>query len=241
MPQEPNWSELRHADGPADDLPDLLAELDPNPQAEIWGTLFSLLLDQGDTFPASPYALEPLLNAAEGYDPSGRIMPLALASGIVNSPQFPSAGFEAAIEGLRRIALETAEAANITRADRVYVMQAVLACSGNEPWSQAIEGIADEQVNAVCPQCREHLLIGIVDAGCHVAPWSDESRRNSVAPDQPHKLPPPGDWLHATALRAQDAGLAHIIADLFGQAKCPTCFKVVELPAAIEKYERGGE
>ncbi len=51
------WSELRHAYGPATDIPDLLRQLEALPSSEgekePWFSLWSSLAHQGDVYPAS--------------------------------------------------------------------------------------------------------------------------------------------------------------------------------------------
>lgn len=57
----PAWSQLRHAYGPASNIPDLLRQLAANPQPgneELWESLWSALCHQGDVYIAS-YAAVP--------------------------------------------------------------------------------------------------------------------------------------------------------------------------------------
>jgi hypothetical protein len=67
------WSELRHAYGPASDIPALLRQLgnlpDSRGEQEPWFTLWSALAHQGDVYPASfaavPYVVAALASATE--------------------------------------------------------------------------------------------------------------------------------------------------------------------------------
>jgi hypothetical protein len=52
-----------------------------------------------------------LLNAAASWNAPGRIMPLALASSIVSSPEFRMSGFEETVELLRVLADDTGHVA----------------------------------------------------------------------------------------------------------------------------------
>jgi|SRR5665213_2310797 len=68
---DPQWSALTHAHGPADDTPELLRQLaqtieDPNrgPNAEPWFTLWSSLCHQGDVSTASYAALPHIVQMA---------------------------------------------------------------------------------------------------------------------------------------------------------------------------------
>lgn len=75
----PRWAELKHAYGPASDIPELLRQLDTFPSsdgtAEPWYSLWSALAHQGDvysaTFAAVPHVVETLatdpLRASEDY------------------------------------------------------------------------------------------------------------------------------------------------------------------------------
>jgi len=63
------WSELRHAYGPATDIPALLSQLSTLPssqgKAEPWFSLWSALAHQGDVFDASFAAVPHVVRAAE--------------------------------------------------------------------------------------------------------------------------------------------------------------------------------
>ncbi|TAA46564.1 hypothetical protein [Pseudoxanthomonas winnipegensis] len=70
----PDWTQLRHAYGSAEDIPALLRQLrnfpdESNPQSEPWFSLWSALCHQGDVYPAS-FAAVPHLVAALQSDPT---------------------------------------------------------------------------------------------------------------------------------------------------------------------------
>lgn len=69
----PRWSELRHAYGPASDIPALLRQLDTVPESrgeeEPWFTLWSALAHQGDVYSAS-FAADPHVVAALAAAPA---------------------------------------------------------------------------------------------------------------------------------------------------------------------------
>ena len=54
---EVDWSLLSHAFGAADDLPEILSALSPDPSSEPWGELWGRVCHQGTTYTASPYVL----------------------------------------------------------------------------------------------------------------------------------------------------------------------------------------
>ena len=72
----PDWKQLRHAYGSAEDLPYLLRQMFPDPSAPVWNELWSCLCHQDTVYSASFAALPVLLEMARrwfaarpGYDP----------------------------------------------------------------------------------------------------------------------------------------------------------------------------
>ena len=63
------WTELRHAYGTAEDIPDLLRQLETFPAEkdddEPWHSLWSALCHQGDVYPASFAAIPHIVRIAE--------------------------------------------------------------------------------------------------------------------------------------------------------------------------------
>jgi hypothetical protein len=74
----PRWSELAHAYGSAEDIPDLLRQLDSLPphdgEREPWFSIWSALAHQGDVYSASfaavPHVVNALATAPKDADPS---------------------------------------------------------------------------------------------------------------------------------------------------------------------------
>jgi hypothetical protein len=118
----PNWKELSHAYGSAEDLPGIISALTPDPNAPAWDDLWSRVCHQGTTYSASPAVLPFLLLAASGWDARGRAMPLALAGAIVSAPQTTLSGHEPTVEALRVLALATVKGPELSRNDRIVVM-----------------------------------------------------------------------------------------------------------------------
>jgi hypothetical protein len=85
---DPGWSELAHAYGPASDIPELLAALSSSPaptadyQAEPWFSLWSSLCHQGDVYTASyaavPHVVEIAMKAAGPIDSGFFHLPAAI-------------------------------------------------------------------------------------------------------------------------------------------------------------------
>src|SRR5690349_6630978 len=80
-----DWSKLRDAYGPADDIPALLDRLVPAAEGAVWSDLWSRLCHQGTVYSASFAALPALARAARSWPPDRREAALALAGAIVAS------------------------------------------------------------------------------------------------------------------------------------------------------------
>lgn len=113
-----DWGQLEHAYGSADDVPGLLAALSPDPNAEVWGELWSRLCHQGSVYSASFPALPFLLDAASKWRPEARVAPLSLAGAVVASDDHrprvhDTAAFRATIDALHRVVLDTLSQARV--------------------------------------------------------------------------------------------------------------------------------
>ena len=169
----PNWKELRHAYGSAEDLPEILEELEPDPNAPVWNELWGRVCHQGTTYSASMPILPFLLNAASRWEPTGRAMPLALAGSIVSAPESVPAGYEASVEALRILALDTAKTSGLASSDRVYLMQSALALGGDRVWGRILDHLNDGEFPGSCPACRIDLNFAIGQYGffCAAGDW----------------------------------------------------------------------
>jgi hypothetical protein len=238
--REPNWKELRHAYGSAEDLPDLLDDLDPDPEAPVWNGLWSRVCHQYSTFTASPHVLPFLLSAAQGWTPESRVMPLALAGGIVAAPETNMKGFRAVVRQLSLLARDTLDHATLSRNDRVYVVQSVMAFEGDRVWGRALERLNDGEFSAMCPTCRKGLYVVVGDeAFCFVEDWvhSGEAPRSRIAPKMPAKLAGTGRALHTLCTASGNSELGGWICQLFGTSTCPNCSRTFDIANAIATFE----
>jgi hypothetical protein len=153
----PNCKELRDAYGSAEDLPDLLAELERDSRSPVWNELWGRVCHQYSTFSASPHVLPFLLKAAAEWDPGSRAMPLALAGSIVAAPETVLDGYRSTIEELRLLALDTLKSGQLRRQGRICVMQSVLAFEGDRLWGRALDRLNDGEFSGVCPACQTDL------------------------------------------------------------------------------------
>lgn len=120
--QSPRWSELRHAYGPATDIPELLDLLSDVrvPDKEPWFSLWSALAHQGDvysaTFAAVPHVIAALASAPDRAD--------------AVYLQFP-----AWVEICRaRGAIEVPEDLRVAYFDSLGRLPALVAQAANRPW-----------------------------------------------------------------------------------------------------------
>lgn len=235
------WSKLQDAYGPADAVPALLAALDPDPAAEVWTELWSRICHQGTVYSASYPALPALLDAARGWAPPSRVMPVSLAATILASPQTGAderARHAALAAELRSLAADSLRAPALSRADIVCLQQAVLLLDG-EPWAEQYDRLLSGELDGQCPACATDLMVVIGEYGFFVtdqewihghneraapiAPAELVALAEPANPDDPAGLPSVGEWLWHGARRHDDAELQAWIAHLFGRGRCPAC------------------
>ena len=156
--EDPLWSTLRHAYGPASDIPDLLRRLgsatEPKvgDKSEPWFSLWSALCHQGDVFDASYAALPHIVEIA--CKATGRIdhgffqLPAAIEIGRSNGsgPLVPSVLSDSYLTGLARLS----EAVALHRNDvwdqdtLICALCAQAAAKGHSRVAEAIMNLDDE-------------------------------------------------------------------------------------------------
>lgn len=236
----PNWSELSHAFGRAD-LPEILKALSPDPGARAWSDLWDRVCHQGTTYPASPYVLPRLLEIAQSWGGTGRVMPLVLASDIVASREFKIGGFEETVEGLRTMACRTVAEKALSRSDRIYLMSAALSLTGEDRWGPELVHLNDEEFMGICPSCKTELYLTIGENGYFVSkedPVGANARGQEIVPCEIDALNGIRAWLHEIAINAADTELATRIRCLFGRSTCPICAAPFEIAESIERFWR---
>lgn len=225
MPPVPDWSKLRDEDGSAEDLPELLASLTPDPSDPGWGELWRRLYHQGNTYSASPYVLPYLLDIAAGASAAGQVQPLFLASHIVASPEFRFAGeaWAETVGHLHSLAETSAADPYLAPIDRVYLLSAMLTLGGDPISGQALQGLADGELQVNCPQCGVYTAL-LVDA---------------IDPIDLAHLSGVGQLLQSFAIRAGDAETALGIRKLFGRFNCLECGAAIHVAEAVQRWQRG--
>ncbi|MFI7299341.1 hypothetical protein [Streptomyces sp. NPDC050121] len=218
-----DWSQLRHAYGPADDIPGLFARLEGGPgDREIWHALWSSLCHQGDVYGASFAALPVLMDIAAGRAAGDRDEAVGLAGCIVaEADEGLRARYAGEIAELLAVGLEcvTRVPAGDPR-DFAYRLQFLLAFEGVPFWSRELECLLEE-FEAECPECEASTLVLMGE-------YLDECEAE-LHPADPAELTGIGARLHALALEAGQDVVAGWLVHLFGRVTCSECETVFGL------------
>lgn len=246
-----DWSALRHADGSAADVPQLLGEMTPDPNANVWGELWGLLYHQGTVHSASFAALPSLLAAAERWKPRDRAQVIALAASILASDEVCGGrrdDFVRPVEWVRQRFQEACREAlaetELPRHDFIYLLQSARSFEGDRFWGQELGHLADGEFPGRCPCCGVDLYIVIGECGIFTTAeeWVARSGKPGmvrVRPEvkctaiQPDKgaIPEIGQWLLDRAQAARQVDVAEWIRYIFGSSECPACnqrFQVID-------------
>ncbi|MBE9558230.1 MAG: hypothetical protein IMF08_15340 [Proteobacteria bacterium] len=174
LADRPDWSSLNHAYGKADDIPQLLQQLSPDKTAEAWDELWSRICHQDTVYSASFPCLPFLLEAALRWSPTNRVMPLFLAAAIVISDGVKGSR-EAFMEGLsqtvdqcHKLAVETLKTGELSRQDRIYLMESALAFDGDAVWGRRLDGLVNGELQVACSNCQTFLYVVIGESGFFV-------------------------------------------------------------------------
>jgi hypothetical protein len=163
-------------------------------------------------------------------------MPLALAGGIVAARETNLEGFGPVVQQLSLLARDTLDRANLSRNDRVYVVQSMMAFDGDHVWGHALERLNDGEFAAACPACHKDIYVVVGDeAFCCVEDWvrSTEARRSKIVPNSPERLTGTGRALHALCTASGDVELGEWISQAFGTTTCPNCMQSLDVASAI--------
>jgi len=238
------WSRLRHAYGPAGDIPGLLEQLDPDPDVEVWEKLWSRLCHQGDVYSASVAALPALTTAVAAWPAAARFPGLNLAAAIIAAAD-RSRGLGDARQRygpeISTLAQLTAESLRVTDPSDpvafIYLLQAALAFDGVPIWEEELEGLADGEYQAPCPACgvTNYIVIGEHGRFTAVEDYvaNNAATRNALRSAAPGSLDGLAKRLYCTALDAGQLEVADRLTHLFGQATCGRCETTYAVADAI--------
>ena len=241
-----DWGALRHAYGPATDVPPLLDRLGPGSEAEVWEELWSRLCHQGTVYPASFAALPALERAAAGWSHDRRDAALGLAAAIVASEDFAGSPEEhrelqrdiaPLLPRFRDLALESVTRPGQSREGFIYLLEAARAFMGDLFWGRRLHGLVDGELPGCCPACEAELYLVIGEHGMFTAAeeWVNAPATHRARIDPaPAELPPAGEWMRVQARAAGQVGVADWLAYLFGTTRCPRCGAAFTVPEALE-------
>ena len=139
-------------------------------------------------------------------------MPLALAGAIVAAPQTILDEYEETVQGLRTLALDAVTNPGLSREDRIYVMQSVLAFQGDRLWGRVFDHLGEGEFPASCPVCRKGLYLVIGKHGIFVTSddWVRKPSvfRAEIKPLEIDTLTGVGEWLHTVSVQSSDSELS---------------------------------
>lgn len=221
--------------GETDRVPELLARVGSDDDANAWEELDRrLVLEHDQVFPAGFAALPRLVALASGSARARR-----LAGAIVQR----GAGSHGCDDLLRGCAGAIADFRGLLDRhlrsrpdDYLQTFRDALAAAEQYHWSAVLGDFSDDFYLVACPHCALEVTIAIGDHGRYsaVRDWhlGDVDRR-ALRPEPPDDLSGVGRWMHETAVRDGRDLLADGVAHLFGRAECPGCASVF---AIAEEY-----
>lgn len=226
-----NWAQMYDCHGDVDRVPELLARVEREDDAEAWDELgYRLVLERDLVFPASFAALPRLVRLASRS---------ARARGLAGTIVRCAAGGHGCDELLACCAdAITAFRELLDRHlrsrpdDYVATFLDLLAVEEQYHWSAAMGDFSDDFYEVACPHCAVEVTIAIGGYGRYSAirDWNlGDVDRRGLLPAPPEGLSGIGRWMYETAVRDGEALLADGIAHLFGHAECPRCASVFNL------------
>ncbi|MGA5069074.1 hypothetical protein ACPB9E_35790 [Streptomyces exfoliatus] len=235
-----NWEQMYDCHGDVDRVPELLAQVEREEDAEAWEELgYRLVLECDSIFPASFTALPRLVRLAPRSE---------RARGLAGTIVRRAAGHHHCDELLAGCADAIAELRELLDRhlrsrpdDYLAPFLDLLATQEQYHWSAALGDFSDDFYQVACPHCAAEVTIAIGSHGHYSAirDWhlGDVDRRD-LRPASPEGLSGIGRWMHETAVRDGKAGLADGIAHLFGQAECPRCASVFNIADEYASFNR---
>ena len=174
-----NWHALQDAYGSAEAVEGLLEHGDTD-QRDVWDELWSRLCHQGTVYSASYAALPRLAELARRRDPSGFVEPLFLAASIVASTDVSAAEVDVraryaeALRELHDVAQRLVPVAG-DDTDFVYRVQALIATEDGGIWGSRLDTLVDQELEMVCRNCGEQLLMSLETSPSEVRVFDDAS------------------------------------------------------------------
>ncbi|MFJ4843265.1 hypothetical protein [Streptomyces sp. NPDC088746] len=223
-----NWAQMYDCYGDVDRVPELLARVEREDDAEAWDELgYRLILEHDLVFPASFAALPRLVHLASrcaaARELAGAIVRRAAGN---HGCDDLLAGCVAAIAEFRELLDRHLRS---RPGDYLVTFRALIAVEGHYHWSAALGDFSDDFYQVTCPHCAVEVTIAIGDHGRYSAirDWNlGDVDRRALRPVPAEELSSTGRWMYETVLRDGEVVLADGITHLFGQAECPRCASV---------------
>jgi hypothetical protein len=228
-----DWVRLRHAYGSAEDVPELLDRLVPDPGAQTWEDLWSRICHQQTVYSASFAALPRLAETARSWAPGDRVMILSLCGAIVAGASQPhGAGdvrtiYATEIKELLRLTEETMRTP-LDEASFIYMLQTALAFENVPVWDEMLDSLVNEEYELeCCPGCATHLFIAIGQQGYFATSGDYATEKDfpkgTLTPAAPSELDQVARRIYDMAQGLGQENLATRLCYLFGEGTCPDC------------------
>lgn len=242
-----NWSKLRDAYGSAEEIPRLLDELTPDPEAEVWTELWGRICHQGTVYSSSFAALPIIAEKATLWFPRQRLMALLLCADIISSRDGTLSGDASReawlplLPNLRAAAEESLRTSGWAHLDYIYLLTSWLAFSQEWFWSTLFSSLANEEMDLTCPNCSRSLFISIGDQG-YFAAAGDHVRQPEISRKEIEPAPPEGlqgaarqllEWIRVGRQPLVEERLLH----LCGTTACPACDATFNVVRRLETKE----
>lgn len=237
-----DWSRLRHAYGPATDVPDMIADLESGADSDAWDEVWGCLCHQETVYSASFAALPELLRITSDRPADLRLDFLSLAGAILVSHVVGGTrnefmkGMEPVVESFKQLSEDSLANGQFSKTDFIYLLQAACAFQGDRFWGLLLNNLCSGEFPGVCPECKheQYLVVGVhgVFAPSDVTPSKAVNSPTILTPAS-DPLTSPGDWLRERANSVGQTAVAEWMTYLFGTAKCPRCGAQFKVPDAI--------
>jgi hypothetical protein len=244
----PDWTQLRHAYGSAEDLPDLLREMSPDPSAPVWNELWSCLCHQDTVYSASFAALPVLLEVARRWLPRERVMILGLAGAILASDDVMGGSrdellksYEWTIPSFEHLAQETISTPESSASDFIYAAQAILVFRNEMFWGRQLEDLVSGNFKGICPACGTDLYLVVGEYGFFSTAQERADRPKGqvpITPADPENLASVSRWLYEQSLRSGQPAVAEWVRHLFGTTACPSCGHAMSVEEGVHAWVR---
>jgi len=167
----PVWSDLGHAYGSASNIPALLLRLRLDADTDTWDEIWGHLCHQGTVYTAT-YAAVPHIAAILQDANTGEKLNLVLFLGAVARstdrspiPDAFVADYVASIRAAAQKAKEMLDSQKLVQGEFIYLLESVAALHGCTGPGRVLSGLADEEFQTYCPECKQFLIASVRSSG----------------------------------------------------------------------------